>query len=84
MKLKGKQICNNSVLIMNESNEIVNQNVNESNGTVKQKIKITEKDIEEEILFWKSAMLCYVLGANPPITICKIFVEGCGNERLIR
>lgn len=36
-------------------------------------VKITEEDVEEEITFWNSAIVCYVLGANPPMNIIEGF-----------
>lgn len=32
-------------------------------------VKITMNDIKDEIIYWKSADICYVLGSNLPQTI---------------
>lgn len=36
-------------------------------------VKITEEDIEDEIAFWNSALVCYVLGANSPLSVMEGF-----------
>ena len=36
-------------------------------------VKITSEDIEDEINFWSSAMVCYVLGGNPPLAVMDGF-----------
>lgn len=35
-------------------------------------VKITLDDIKDEIIYWKSAVICYVLDSNPP----QIVMEG--------
>jgi len=34
---------------------------------------LNEADIEEEVAHWQHAVICYVLGANPPYEI----IAGC-------
>lgn len=41
--------------------------------TSKTMVKITCEEIEDEITFWSSAMVCYVLGANPPLAVMDGF-----------
>ncbi|XP_062093414.1 uncharacterized protein LOC133799411 [Humulus lupulus] len=36
-------------------------------------VKIYAEDIEEEVHYWNSALVCYVLGANPPLTVMEGF-----------
>lgn len=36
-------------------------------------VKITEADIEDEVEFWNTTIMCYLLGANPPITVMEGF-----------
>ena len=36
-------------------------------------VKITEEDVEEEVHFWNSALICYVLGANPQSRCLMVF-----------
>lgn len=35
----------------------------------KENVKITMEDIEDEIMYWKSTVICYVLGSNPPLPV---------------
>lgn len=34
-------------------------------------VKIIMEDIKEEIKFWNSAVICYILGSNPPQTVME-------------
>lgn len=38
-------------------------------------VKIELKDIQPEIDFWSSSVICYVIGANPPIHVMDGFVR---------
>ncbi|XP_062114163.1 uncharacterized protein LOC133825201 [Humulus lupulus] len=38
-------------------------------------VKIDDEDIAEEVNYWQSSIVCYVLGANPPIRILEGFVR---------
>uniref|UniRef100_A0A803QFZ8 DUF4283 domain-containing protein n=1 Tax=Cannabis sativa TaxID=3483 RepID=A0A803QFZ8_CANSA len=44
-----------------------------SHSNSSSKVKITVDDTHEEIEFWKSSIVCYVLGANPPLSILEGF-----------
>ena len=35
-------------------------------------VKITSEDIQEEVKYWETAVVCYALGSNPP----PIVMEG--------
>ncbi|XP_059315818.1 uncharacterized protein LOC132066531 [Lycium ferocissimum] len=34
-------------------------------------VKITMDDIQEEVVFWRTAVVSYVLGSNPPLTVIE-------------
>ncbi|XP_009604180.1 uncharacterized protein [Nicotiana tomentosiformis] len=38
-----------------------------SDEASKKNVKITMEDIDGEIVYWKSVVICYVLGSNPPL-----------------
>ncbi|XP_062089009.1 uncharacterized protein LOC133795572 [Humulus lupulus] len=38
-------------------------------------MKIGLEDIEDEIEFWSSSLVCYVLGANPPLSVLEGFAR---------
>ncbi|CAI8604591.1 unnamed protein product [Vicia faba] len=39
------------------------------------KVKIVLEDIEDEIAYWKSSIVCYMLGANPPLQVLEGFIR---------
>ncbi|KAM6580820.1 hypothetical protein CsatA_004594 [Cannabis sativa] len=51
---------------------------------LKPKVKITLEDIEDEVLFWKPSIVCYVLGANPPLQIMEGFAKRMWGDKLDR
>uniref|UniRef100_A0A803P4R7 DUF4283 domain-containing protein n=1 Tax=Cannabis sativa TaxID=3483 RepID=A0A803P4R7_CANSA len=53
-----------------------------SGSPSKQKIKITREGIQEEIDFWTPSIVCYVLGANPPMSIFDGFVRRVWKEKI--
>ena len=38
-------------------------------------VKITFKDIEDEVKYWESAVVCYVIGANPPLHLIDGYMK---------
>ena len=38
-------------------------------------VKIDKDDVEHEIMYWSNAVICSVLGANPPFEVIKGFVN---------
>ena len=42
-------------------------------------IKIFYEDIEDELKFWETSVVCYVLGANPPLHVIEGFVRRTWN-----
>uniref|UniRef100_A0A803Q799 DUF4283 domain-containing protein n=1 Tax=Cannabis sativa TaxID=3483 RepID=A0A803Q799_CANSA len=53
-----------------------------SGSTSKQKVKITSEDIQEEVEYWTPSIVCYVLGANPPMTILDGYVRRVWKDRV--
>uniref|UniRef100_A0A803PE41 DUF4283 domain-containing protein n=1 Tax=Cannabis sativa TaxID=3483 RepID=A0A803PE41_CANSA len=54
------------------------------NSISSSKVKITEDDIKEDADFWNSSILCYVLGANPPLSILEGFVRRMWSDKVER
>lgn len=48
------------------NNKGLNLNCEELAG---ENVKMTMDDIKEEITYWKIAVICYVLGSNPPLNV---------------
>lgn len=46
----------------------------------KPRIKIDEEDIQDEVNFWESSVVCFVLGANPPTHVIEGFVRSIWGE----
>ena len=62
----GARIVNNNVSaieIQSKLNETVNR----------EEIEISFEDIEEEVNFWNSSLICYVVGSNPLIQVMEGF-----------
>ncbi|XP_019259332.1 PREDICTED: uncharacterized protein LOC109237475 [Nicotiana attenuata] len=48
------------------NDEGLNLNCEELAG---ENVKISMDDIKDEIIYWKTAVICYVLGSNPPLNV---------------
>lgn len=67
---------------LNENDEvgsITDRSISNKSIEILDPIQIDLDDIQEEIEFWKSVVMCYVVGANPPI---RDLFEGYG--RILR
>ncbi|XP_074293233.1 uncharacterized protein LOC141620200 [Silene latifolia] len=38
-------------------------------------LQIQSEDVEEEVVYWNQAVLCYILGANPPWEVIEGFIR---------
>ncbi|XP_062080776.1 uncharacterized protein LOC133785571 [Humulus lupulus] len=77
--LQGKSdtppILRSGIVIRNLGNSF-------TNAEKERKVKITMEDIEEEVAFWNSSMVCYVLGANPPLSIFEGFIRRMWKDKV--
>uniref|UniRef100_A0A803PRT0 DUF4283 domain-containing protein n=1 Tax=Cannabis sativa TaxID=3483 RepID=A0A803PRT0_CANSA len=48
------------------------------------KVKTTMENIEDEVLFWKPSIVCYVLGSNPPLHIIEGFSKRVWKDKVDR
>ncbi|XP_062080013.1 uncharacterized protein LOC133784752 [Humulus lupulus] len=73
--LKGASVPSNDtgkpklILILNLDSE---DQIGKS-GEVVDCVQIEPEDIEDEILYWSTTIVCYVLGSNPPISVMEGF-----------
>uniref|UniRef100_A0A803P4D5 DUF4283 domain-containing protein n=1 Tax=Cannabis sativa TaxID=3483 RepID=A0A803P4D5_CANSA len=88
--LAANQVCSNSLskrlqaspLVLRSSNVVRNLETSFDKSKKVDKVKITLEDIEEEISFWNSALVCYVLRANPPLNVLDGFVRRLWKEKI--
>ncbi|XP_048489782.1 uncharacterized protein LOC125491732 [Beta vulgaris subsp. vulgaris] len=57
------------------ADDVRNVNVIKNAELVKPVTQIGLEDIQEEVEYWNSAIICYVLGANPPNVVMEGFVR---------
>uniref|UniRef100_A0A803QQW5 Uncharacterized protein n=1 Tax=Cannabis sativa TaxID=3483 RepID=A0A803QQW5_CANSA len=50
----------------------------------KKSIKIEFEDIAEEVNYWQPSLVCYVIGANPPINILDGFVPQIWKDAVVK
>uniref|UniRef100_A0A803P9E3 Uncharacterized protein n=1 Tax=Cannabis sativa TaxID=3483 RepID=A0A803P9E3_CANSA len=48
----------------------------------KERVRITKEDIEEEVNFWFSVIVCYVLGANTPLSVIHGFARRVWKDKI--
>ena len=69
----------NNIVIDNEvGNKVEPLDVNGDDSTeteLNNPVEIELEDIQEEVEFWMSAVICYVVGANPPINVMEGFIR---------
>ncbi|XP_056691612.1 uncharacterized protein [Spinacia oleracea] len=63
MKLNPEQIVSDNV------------DVSEFHSDESNPVEIGFDDIQEEIEFWSSAVVCYIVGGNPPINVMEGFIR---------
>uniref|UniRef100_A0A803PHP5 Reverse transcriptase domain-containing protein n=1 Tax=Cannabis sativa TaxID=3483 RepID=A0A803PHP5_CANSA len=45
-------------------------------------VKVTIDDIAEEISYWNSSLVCYIMGANPPLNVLDGFVRRLWKDKI--
>uniref|UniRef100_A0A803NHH6 DUF4283 domain-containing protein n=1 Tax=Cannabis sativa TaxID=3483 RepID=A0A803NHH6_CANSA len=68
--------------ILRSGNIVRNLDSKFAGSPSKRKIKITKEDIQEEVDFWTPSIICYVLGANPPMSILEGFVRRVWKDKI--
>uniref|UniRef100_A0A803NLK2 Reverse transcriptase domain-containing protein n=1 Tax=Cannabis sativa TaxID=3483 RepID=A0A803NLK2_CANSA len=63
-------------------NNAESSGVDKRDNAEKGKVKITMDDKEEEIFFWNSSIVCYVLGANLPLSILEGFARQIWKDKV--
>ncbi|XP_030479211.1 uncharacterized protein LOC115696450 [Cannabis sativa] len=63
-------ILRSGSVVRNQENSFKNS----EQGT-KAKVKIISEDIEDEVEFWRPSLVCYVLGANRPLSVIDGFIR---------
>ncbi|KAM6551072.1 hypothetical protein CsatB_000880 [Cannabis sativa] len=77
------QQCNNTTLpILRSGTVVCNLENSFKNTATAAKVKITLDDIEDEIHFLSSSIVCYVLGANPPLYVLEGFIKRVWNRKV--
>lgn len=65
----------NEDLNMNDFENVYVPDLNVNRNNNDHIVKIDLNDIQEEIDFWNSSIVCYILGANPPIQVMEGFIR---------
>uniref|UniRef100_A0A803PQ90 DUF4283 domain-containing protein n=1 Tax=Cannabis sativa TaxID=3483 RepID=A0A803PQ90_CANSA len=50
----------------------------------KTKVKIEFEDIAEEVNYWQPSLVCYVIGANPPVNILDGFLRRIWKDAVVK
>lgn len=51
------------------------QSTAQQQGTPENLVKIEFDDVADEIDYWNSSLICYVIGANPPFNVMYGFLN---------
>ncbi|XP_056695788.1 uncharacterized protein [Spinacia oleracea] len=69
----------NTVIDNDVVNNVESMDVNDVDPIIETEsnnpVEIELEDIQEEVEFWMSAVVCYVVGANPPINVMEGFIR---------
>lgn len=65
----------NNSSIQHTPNQIANSDEIGNNSLRPKSIKIDMSDIEDEIKYWETAVVCFVVGSNPPLHIIDEFIR---------
>ncbi|XP_010694020.1 uncharacterized protein LOC104906887 [Beta vulgaris subsp. vulgaris] len=65
-KTQARTLLNDFEKVQNDDHSIVKESL---------AIKIEFEDVKEEIEYWESAVVCYVVGANPPYPVMEGFLR---------
>uniref|UniRef100_A0A803QE60 Reverse transcriptase domain-containing protein n=1 Tax=Cannabis sativa TaxID=3483 RepID=A0A803QE60_CANSA len=68
--------------ILRSSTVVRNLDSSFKSSEIASKVKITLEDIEDEVQFWKSSIVCYVLGANPPLSVIEGFIRRIWKDKV--
>ncbi|KAL9224929.1 hypothetical protein vseg_000908 [Gypsophila vaccaria] len=58
----------------NRDNEIISDDETETDDK-DDMLQIQQEDVDEEIEFWNQAVVCFILGANPPWEVVEGFIK---------
>uniref|UniRef100_A0A803P9P2 CCHC-type domain-containing protein n=1 Tax=Cannabis sativa TaxID=3483 RepID=A0A803P9P2_CANSA len=63
---------------------IIRQSLDTGKAEVKKTIKIDFDDIADEVNYWQPSLVCYVIGANPSISILEGFVRRLWKDEVVK
>uniref|UniRef100_A0A803PCI4 DUF4283 domain-containing protein n=1 Tax=Cannabis sativa TaxID=3483 RepID=A0A803PCI4_CANSA len=68
--------------VLRSGNVVRNLSTSFDNTKASSQVKITLDDIHEEVNFWNLSLVCYILGANPPLTVLDGFVRRLWKDKI--
>lgn len=75
-KTSGQQVGQNPSCFSSQS---VYRGLTLGMASIPSPVKISYEDVAEECVFWETSVVCYVLGANPPLHVINGFVNRIWN-----